>query len=373
MSTRLTLLSFSQLRSDARILKQIELFRDDYRVTTVGYGEAPDGVADHVRIPDEAVAWRYDRALVVARQWRRAYATNPAIGAARAALTGSTHEVVFANDIDTAGLALELSPSKGIHLDLHEFAPLQHDEMLRFRLFVAPFLRWQLRRFATRVDSTTTVGGEIARRYQREYGFLPEVVTNAAPYAELTPQPVAPATLRIVHAGAALANRRLEVVLDAVDATPGAELDLYLTPNDAEVMTAIARRARTNPRIRLHDPVPYRELITTLNGYDLGVHILAPTNYNNRYALPNKLFDYVQARLGVIVGPSPEMAAVVRTHGVGVVTEDFTADALARALRDLTADRVTGYKAAAHAAARALSAEEQILPWRRAVESIAAR
>lgn len=372
MPRRLVLLSFSQLRSDARILKQIDLFGPEWELTTVGYGEAPDGVAEHLRIPDDAVAWRYPRLLTIARQYRRSYWANPAVAAARRLIGDRRFDVVFANDIDTAGLALDLAPTKGVHLDLHEFAPLQHSEMLRFRLFVAPFLRWQLRKFAARADSTTTVGAEIARRYHREFGFQPQVVTNAAPFADLAPTQVG-MPLRMVHAGAALANRRIDVLLDAVDQVENVTLDLYLTPNDTGVVAAIEARAKDHPRIRLHAAVPYRDLMTTLNGFDIGVHILAPTNFNNLYALPNKLFDYVQARLGVIVGPSPEMAAIVDAHGFGTVTDDFSAESLAGVLRTLDAETVRIWKAHAHESAQALSSQTQSETWRRAVETIAAK
>ncbi|MEK8228005.1 hypothetical protein NKG05_20820 [Oerskovia sp. M15] len=40
---RLLILSFSPIVNDARVLKQVEEFREDYEVTTCGYGEAPAG------------------------------------------------------------------------------------------------------------------------------------------------------------------------------------------------------------------------------------------------------------------------------------------------------------------------------------------
>ena len=48
-------MSFSTLVSDPRVLKQIDLLREDYDVTTCGYGPAPDGVVGHHRIPDDRV------------------------------------------------------------------------------------------------------------------------------------------------------------------------------------------------------------------------------------------------------------------------------------------------------------------------------
>jgi hypothetical protein len=100
-----------------------------------------------------------------------------------------------------------------------------------------------------------------------------------------------------------------------------------------------------------------RELVSMANAYDVGLFLLPPNNLNRRYALPNKFFEFVQARLAVAVGPSPEMAALVRRHGLGVVAADFTPEALAAELNSLDADQIAGFKLASDAAACELSAE----------------
>src|SRR5690606_21770207 len=69
------------------------------------------------------------------------------------------------------------------------------------------------------------------------------------------------------------------------------------------------------------------------------------------WALPNKIFDFVQARLATVVGPSPEMAELVRERRLGVVAEDFTPQALADALAGLDPAAVAEYQASAHAQA----------------------
>ena len=122
----------------------------------------------------------------------------------------------------------------------------------------------------------------------------------------------------------------------------------------------------------VHDPVPYAELTQTLRSYDVGVHILPPVNFNNRWALPNKIFDYVQARLGVIVGPSPEMSRVLAAHGFGAVADGFTVADLTRVLDTVTPSVVAGWKAASDAAAGELSGESQTEGWARAVAALVA-
>jgi len=93
------------------------------------------------------------------------------------------------------------------------------------------------------------------------------------------------------------------------------------------------------------------------NSYDVGLYLLPPRNFNQRNALPNKFFEFIQARLAVAVGPSPEMAGLVRRHGCGVVAADFTPEALAAELNSLDANQIVGFKLASNAAAAGLSAD----------------
>ena len=367
-------LSFSPIASDARVLKQVELLREQHSVTTCGYGPAPEGVARHIEIPMSAASTALNGRLITARAYLAAYASMPAVAAARRLLRPekACFDVVLANDVEAVPIGLWLRPRAGVHADLHEYSPKLHDENPAWRRRIAPFYRWICHRFVVKADSATTVGHGLADAYREDFGIDAEIVTNAAPFAELTPSEVADdGALRLVHSGAALRNRHLEVLLDAVaSSSADVSLDLLLMANDPAYIDEL--RERASERVRVLDPVPYAELVATLNAYDLGVHILPPVNFNNANALPNKIFDYVQARLGLIVGPTPEMAALAREHGVGVVTEDFTAEALAAVLDSLDAARVRELKAASHAAARELSAEVAVQGWARAIDALVA-
>jgi hypothetical protein len=257
-----------------------------------------------------------------------------------------------------------------VHADLHEYAPRQKEDMLRWRLFVAPFVRWLCRGFVARADSVSTVGRGIADEYAARYGISAQVVTNAAPYADLAPTAV-DEPLRLVHSGAALRDRNIMALVDAVEHTSSdVSLALYLTPNDPGFLGEIRERAAASARVTLHDPVPYEDLSVTLNGYDVGLHLLPPTNFNNRWALPNKFFDYVQARLGVVIGPSPEMARTLEAHGFGAVADGFSTEDLTRVLDGMSITQVSQWKAAAEAAAAELSSQEQVEVWAASVSRL---
>jgi len=95
-----------------------------------------------------------------------------------------------------------------------------------------------------------------------------------------------------------------------------------------------------------------------LNQYDIGVYILEPSSFNNFHALPNKFFEFVQARLAIGIAPSPEMARIVKEYDLGVVAEDFSPESLATRLMNLDHEKINYYKLQSHKVSRLMSAEQ---------------
>jgi len=94
-----------------------------------------------------------------------------------------------------------------------------------------------------------------------------------------------------------------------------------------------------------------------VNQYDVGIYLLPPVNFNPEHALPNKFFEFIQARLAVAIGPSTEMARIVEEHSLKVIADSFRPEALANALEQLTDESIRGYKLAADRAALELNYE----------------
>lgn len=152
----------------------------------------------------------------------------------------------------------------------------------------------------------------------------------------------------------------LEIMIDAVEMLDDRyELFLYLmqTPDSAAYIQELRKRA--NGRVHFMDPVPSDHLVEELNAYDVGLAMIAPLNFNYRMCLPNKFFEFVQARLAIAIGPSPEMARLVRQYDLGTVAEDFTPEALAAAISGMDVERIQQCKRNADKAARELCFEAQ--------------
>lgn len=370
--TTVLILSFSPIRRDARVLKQVRLLEKDYRVVTCGYESAPSDAVEHLEIPSDAVVDNPYGRFVSLRQYSLAYWRLAGVQWARRALAARRFDVIIANDVQAVPVAIALRPRAGVLADLHEYWPRLHEENPAWMRWISPYYRWMCRKYVRRADAVTTVSPGLAREYEREFGFETAVVTNATPFADMQPTEVG-SPLRLVHSGAGLRNRDLGLMIDAVNrSTADVTLDLYLTPNHPDYLDELRRRADDSGRVRLRDAVPYDELVSTLNAYDVGVFVLPPVNFSYAHALPNKFFDFVQARLGVIVGPSPELAPTVGKQGLGVVAAGWDVEALTEAIDGLTPDDVREFKRHADEAAFALSAEQAVAPWRVAVERLVA-
>lgn len=369
---RLLILSFSPIEGDARVLKQVTLFAEQYDVTTCGYGAAPEGVTRHIRIPDDQPQNDLYPRFLALRLYERVYWRTSAVAWCRRELQPGSWDVVLANDFETVPLALSLEAPAGVHADLHEYTPKLRSENKGWMRWLSPYYRWMARKYVRHVSSSTTVGAGLARQYAADFGFSPGVVKNATPEWALTPSTPAD-RIRLVHSGAGLRNRHLDIMLEAVAlCTTRPTLDLYLTPNHPDFIVQLRKRAAELDGVTVHDPVSYSELIPTLNAFDVGVFVLPPVNFSYEWALPNKIFDYVQARLGIVVGPSPEMASIVRDYELGVVTRDFTAQALADAIDALTPEATARFKAASDTAASTLNAAAEVQVWDAAIAALLA-
>ncbi|MGP9539025.1 hypothetical protein ACT3SP_13510 [Brachybacterium sp. AOP43-C2-M15] len=359
----LLLISLSPIHRDARVLRQLSVVAEFGRVTTVGFGPAPEGADEHLQVPDD-LSTLPQTPLGVARlglrRWRGAELAAPAAQWVLTALQGRRFDAVVANEARILALADRVAAGAPVWADMHEWAPEERTHILSWRLLVAPLMDHLCREYLPRCAAVTTVGDRIGDLYRSRYGVEARTMRNSSPYRDLPVGEVREDQVRLVHSGAAVQGRNLELTIDVVSALPERfSLDLYLVPaNDGgRYLRSLAERAPADGRIRFLDPVPPMTLPDTLNAYDIGVFWLPPVHTNGRLTLPNKYFDYVQARLGIAVGPSPEMADLTREHELGTVAADFRPETLAASLRDVTAQEVRTWKQHADRAARPLSFE----------------
>jgi hypothetical protein len=356
--------SLSTLVRDARVLRQLEVLARHGDVTSVGFGTTPPHVATHLQVEDGLASLPQTPlgvAKLATRRLRSAELAAPAIRRAGELLAGRRFDLVVANDARALPLAHAVADGAPVWADMHEWAAEEFSHVRSWRLLVAPLMDHLCRTYLPRSAAVTTVCEPLADRYAARYGIpAPAVVRNAGPWRDLVPSRGEDSRLRLVHSGGAIPGRNLELLVDATNRLEHTTLDLYLVraADGGRYLRHLEELAARSGRVTIHDPVPPAELPSVLNQYDVGAFSMPPININAEYALPNKFFDFVQARLAHAIGPAPEMARLVRRYHLGVVADDFGTDSFVRALSALDPDAVRAAKAASHEHARALSSEQ---------------
>jgi hypothetical protein len=362
--SRVLVISFTDLARDPRVDRQIGFLRRRYEVLAAGLGKPADDDVPFIDLtpPDRARLGELARrgvsfAGLLARRHDDVYWRDPRNVCALASLSDHDASVVIANDLSALPLACRVAGSAPVVFDAHELFTAEQADLRWWRMIMAPYTDGLLRRYLPQVAAMMTVAPGIAEIYARRYGVSPAVVTNASQRVDLEPTP-AHEPLRLIHHGVADPQRRLELMIEATDRLEERfSFDLMLMRGSPRYYARLERMIAARPRLNLIEPVGQREIARYCNSYDVGVYLLPPRNENLLRALPNKIFEFIQARLALAIGPSPEMARVVRDWDCGVVAEDFTAQALAAVINSLTPERVTSFKARAHAAAAELNSE----------------
>lgn len=276
-------------------------------------------------------------------------------------LAGREYRMIIVEDLTLLVLAQSIRGGADIVFDAREYYPRQNEEGLLFRLIEKPVRTRLCAEHLANCRVMLTVSPGLATEYAREFAVSPEVVLSAPNHYNGQPRPTARDKIRMVHHGAANRNRRLGDMIEVVRRLDGRfELDLYLTGSQ-QTIEGLKRQAADCPRIRFMEPVAYDAIIPMLTNYDIGLFFNIPTTFNLLNALPNKLFEFIQARLLVAIGPSPDMKHYVDAYGCGVVAADATVESMVAALSVLTPEAIDRAKARSHAAAKELCFEAESL------------
>ena len=255
--------------------------------------------------------------------------------------------VWIAHDLETLPLALLARRRHGgrVLYDSHE-------------LFVESSLaRWEGRRWARierrtigQADAVVTVSDSIAAELARRYQIAaPEVILNApdAPArdgvepVDLRRELDLPADTRIaLYLGGIVQHRGLEELIAAAAERPDLAVVMLGPSMDAYrgMLERLAAELGVGRRVRFLPPVAPREIGRYAAGADVGLSTIQATFLNYRYALPNKLFDYLHAGLPIVVSDFPDMRALVERHEVGATCDPTCPRSVAEAIDRVAAD-----------------------------------
>ncbi len=251
-------------------------------------------------------------------------------------------DVFWSNDLDTLlpNYLVAKWKKKPLVYDSHELfteAPelIHRPKVKRF---------WELleSKMVPKLKHMITVNQSIATIFEEKYRVKPIVVRNV-PFSLNGSFPITKEELTIpahkkvviVQGSGLNVDRGLEEAVEAFQFIEGA---VFLIVGNGDVVPLVkekVKKLQLEEIVLFLDKRPYSELMRITQLADIGLAIDKPVSLNYELALPNKLFDYIQAETAIICSPLKEIKAIVEKYQIGLVIEETTPKQIADAIQYL--------------------------------------
>ncbi|ANV98188.1 hypothetical protein BBW65_04970 [Helicobacter enhydrae] len=266
-------------------------------------------------------------------------------------------EILIVEDITLLPFAVEYKERYGsckIVIDLREFYPLEYENDRGWQESFGLFFEYLCGTYLPYVDWALSVSEGLIAKYKEVFGLECELFLSLPPLYDLHPQ--INSHLELVYHGLISPDRESENLLQIASLlNKGIYLNLMVLSNQDWFLQEFKKEAQKRSNVRILEPVKLEEIIPRTNAFDLGLITLQNNGFNNTNALPNKFFEYIQARLGVISTPLPCVRAMIEEYQIGVVSEDYAPLSVAKMVNALSGERVLDYKRRAHQVSATLS------------------
>lgn len=285
------------------------------------------------------------------------YRDDEYVQSAYRALSNTVADFAWVHDLRLLPVALETPGIAHVGFDAREYYPSQYEDQFLWNASEKRLQQHLVETYIPMADVVTTVSPGLAERYRLACGVTAQVIRSLPEYADIDLDVQRNTqSVRIVYHGKAHENRRIEEIIRLGDLLDDRfSLTLMLVGGRAEYLAKLRTLIDKSDRVALHPPVPFEQIAEFTSAYDIGLCAIPDSTLNLRYCLPNKLFEMIQARLAIVSWPSPDVADVVRSNGVGVVADSFSVESLAHTINELTADQIMKYRRSCCKVAKDLS------------------
>lgn len=170
----------------------------------------------------------------------------------------------------------------------------------------------------------------------------PEVVRNIPDPSETFPENYLRVTYGIpddvkigIYQGMVFKGRGIEYVLKAMVGISGMILFIVGDGPYRDYLKNLTREYRLKKNVVFINAVPFNELYKFTQSADIGFTTIAGEGLSYYHALPNKLFEYIQAGVPVIGSDYPEIKNIIEKEVIGYAVKPDSVDEIKEAIRKM--------------------------------------
>lgn len=251
-------------------------------------------------------------------------------------------DLIFSNDLDTlpaAFLAHKLKRRSKIVYDSHELFTEAPELEGRF---VKKIWECMEKIIFPKLTNIITVNDTIAEIFKSKYRKTIIVIRNVSEkfdWSELKSKKdigiPEDKELIIVQGSGLNVDRGIEEAILAMQLIDNA---ILLIVGDGDVIPSAKELVKTHQletKVLFFGKRPYKELMQFTRYASIGLALDKPKSLNYRFALPNKLFDYIQANTAVICSNLIEIQKIVEKYEIGISIETISPEAIAETINGL--------------------------------------
>lgn len=227
-------------------------------------------------------------------------------------------DILLSNDLDTLPanyLASKLLDCSLVY-DSHEYYT-EVPELInrkRVRRVWESIESWIL----PNIDSAYTVSHSIAEEYKKKYGIKMRLVRNFPVLQEYSfSEKVRSNEKLIIYQGALNVHRGIEFMVEAMQWVKNAKFIIVGSGDIEEKIKQQIDLLGLNQKVKMLGRKNLEDLRAVTIKADLGISLEEKKGLNYTYALPNKLFDYIHARVPVLATDLPEVSLIFKKYEVG--------------------------------------------------------
>lgn len=308
---------FNNLYTDQRVEKVCQtLKQNNYEIELIGnnWGGTPKMSRDYsyYRIPIKSKILRY---AYIEFQWKLYQ---------QLLKRADKNTILLANDLDTLLPNYLVSKKLMIPLvyDSHEIFTEMPSLTGRWTQKVWRLLESQL---VPKVQYMMTASKSYSTWYEKKYQIRKPITIQNFPrkavgnfdHSDNNPK-------IIMYQGALNPFRGLDYLIPVMKDIPNAVLWIAGRGPHEQILRKLAEQHQVGEKVIFlgqKTPVELREITRRV---DVGVSIEESRGLSYYYSMPNKISDYIQARVPIVVSDFPEMRSIIKNYGVGETIVDYS-------------------------------------------------